>query len=83
MKRSEMLNKIKEKLQNNIVEIDYAEQILKTVEELGMLPPSIPTNATGWEVGQGAPTHINEWEDEATVDHLTDKEYRNRYGDKV
>ena len=31
---------------------------------IGMLPPSIPTNATGWEVGKGAPTHINEWENE-------------------
>lgn len=38
--------------------------IVKFCEDLGMLPPSIPTGASGWEVGQGMPSYINEWEKE-------------------
>lgn len=40
MKRSEMLNKIRETLEGTVRENDYAEQILKTVEALGMRPPA-------------------------------------------
>ncbi len=40
MKRSEMLVKIREKLEGKVRQEDYAKEILDTVEELGMLPPA-------------------------------------------
>lgn len=39
MKRSEMLGKIRETLEGRPRADDYAEEILSTVEQLGMIPP--------------------------------------------
>lgn len=46
-----------------------AEGVLQTIEGGNptgdsMLPPSIPTGASGWDVGKGMPSYVNEWEDE-------------------
>lgn len=62
MKRSEMLQSIRTKLLGTPIDHDHFEdQILNTVEELGMIPPSIPTGVSGWDVGKGMPSYINEW----------------------
>jgi len=45
--------------------LEWADNLLFTLEsEIGMYPPSIPTNASGWEIGKGAPSHLNIWEEE-------------------
>ena len=57
MKRSKVIDKIVYVMQNNHPALDYkdvAEQILDSIEDLGMLPPL--------ENGQGCPW--TEWEEE-------------------
>ena len=69
MKRSDMLTLIREILEytdkHDIVKYDLkAEMLLSAIEQFGMVPPAIPTNASGWEVGKGTPAYINKWESE-------------------
>lgn len=66
MKRSEALKLIEGlfELAPRFDNKTNAENLLSNLEELGMLPPYIPTNASGWEIGKGANAYINEWEQE-------------------
>ena len=59
MKRSEMLTAIRQELEGKPIQYDYAEEILATVEKLGMLPPIEP-GRTVYDLDLGVP----EWEDE-------------------
>lgn len=62
MKRSEMIELI-QKVIDTQHPLD-ADWILSFIEDLGMLPPSVYTNATGWEVGKGKSSYQNVWEPE-------------------
>jgi hypothetical protein len=69
MKRSDMIQNIASELVHeytNFMSFDkalnMAEIILNRLEIDGMQPPSIPTGASGWEVGKGMPSYINKWE---------------------
>lgn len=65
MKRSEMLQKIWDDLIGTSQEANFHEQILDTVEKLGMIPPSIenPNFQGGWNI-HTYPMYVNEWEPE-------------------
>lgn len=66
MKRSEMLKAIRDTLTGTAIDhVNFDEQILKTVEDLGMLPPtftSLPDSYNRTEGTYGFDT--NEWEPE-------------------
>lgn len=68
MKRDEMVKKISKFLQGyedtgfKDEREDDADALLTMLERAGMQPPSIPTGASGWEVGKGAPSYVNQWE---------------------
>jgi hypothetical protein len=66
MKRSEMIEKIKEKLEGTVPEINWAYQILRTVEELGMLPPfSHDAFIRNWHKSRNeSDLNGNEWDPE-------------------
>lgn len=69
MKRSDMLDVIT-KFSYRVSEhpsfdnYDWARQLLNELERLGMGPPAIPTNKSGWEIGKGESAYVNEWEKE-------------------
>lgn len=68
MKRSKMIELLCNEIHMDDVTLHLwpseANAILVTLEQAGMLPPSIPTNASGWEIGKGTPAYINEWDKE-------------------
>lgn len=62
-----MLDKLKEEINNlyGAFLMDHEIMwILDFLEKQGMLPPSVPTGASGWEIRRGKPAFINEWEPE-------------------
>lgn len=53
MKRSDMLAKIRETLEGRVRMEDYAEEILSTVEDLGMNPPLWMDDSLGYNRATG------------------------------
>ncbi len=66
MKRSEMLQSIRSILLGTPIDhVNFDEQILKTVEELGMTPPKIIVHPNSYNRSEGTYGYeVNEWEPE-------------------
>jgi len=65
MKRSEMKQKIRDMLEGQLMELDYAEQMLTIVEAAGMLPPTITVLPDSYNRQEGKMGFdANEWEPE-------------------
>lgn len=71
MKRSEMIIYMTQEYQRSyrggMSEMSHEERmefLLDRLEEAGMLPPPVPTGASGWDIGKGASAYVFAWDEE-------------------